>query len=76
MDHRGEPAGLLRPEVDELEVAEVTKRAAPSIGFYAAATALAIVPPRVAAVIYLVIGVQGVCSPAATGPAPGEPEPD
>ncbi len=67
---------LLRPEVDELEIAEVTKRAGPSIGFYAAATALAIVTPRVAAVVYLAIGVQGVLLARGDRIGPGELEPD
>ena len=66
---------LLHDEVSDAEVAEITRRAAPSIGFYAGATLIAIPAPRVAAIMYLVIGVQGVLLARGDTTGPGEPEP-
>jgi len=48
---------LLKPEVAEEEVRAVLVAVTPSIGFYAATIALAIVLPRIAALGYLVIAV-------------------
>ena len=48
---------LLRPEVSEDEIGKILIASSPSIGFYAAAIALAIVAPRAAALGYLVIAV-------------------
>ena len=48
---------LLMPEVGDDEVKAILLASSPSIGFYAAAIALAIVAPRAAAVGYLLIAV-------------------
>jgi uncharacterized membrane protein YdbT with pleckstrin-like domain len=48
---------LLRPEVSGDEIGKILVASSPSIGFYAAAIALAIVAPRAAAFGYLVIAV-------------------
>ena len=48
---------LLRPEVGEDEVKAILRASSPSIGFYSAAIALAIVAPRAAAFGYLLIAV-------------------
>jgi TMEM175 potassium channel family protein len=51
---------LLRPEVTDAEVRAILRAATPSIGFYAGATALALLAPRVAAFGYLVIAVVAI----------------
>ena len=51
---------LLRPDVSDREVNAILLATTPSIGFYVAATALAVVAPRVAAFGYLVIAVVSV----------------
>jgi TMEM175 potassium channel family protein len=51
---------LLKPEVSDEEVNRILLATTPGIGFYAGATAIAIVAPRVAAIGYLVIAVVGV----------------
>jgi len=66
---------LLRDDVTDEEISEITKRAAPSIGFYAGATLLAIPAPRAAAIVYLVIGVSGVLLARGDTIGPREPEP-
>jgi uncharacterized membrane protein len=47
--------GLLKPDVSDAEVSGVTRATTPNIGFYIAATVLAVVVPRGAAGLYLVI---------------------
>jgi TMEM175 potassium channel family protein len=47
--------GLLKPDVSDAEVSGVTRATTPNIGFYIAATVLAVVAPRGAAGLYLVI---------------------
>jgi uncharacterized membrane protein len=51
---------LLKPDVSEREVAEVQREATPNIGFYVAATGLALVAPRAAAFVYLAIALLGI----------------
>ena len=51
---------LLKPEVSEDEIKAVTLAAAPNVGLHLAATALAIVAPRVAAFGYLCIAIVAV----------------
>jgi len=51
---------LLRPEVTDEEVTSILLATSPSIGFYAAAIALALLAPQIAALAYLVIAVVGV----------------
>ena len=51
---------LLKPDVTDEEVNAVLRATTPSIGFYVAATALAIVVPRVAAFGFLAIAVFNV----------------
>jgi uncharacterized membrane protein len=51
---------LLKPEVSEEEVRAILVAASPNIGFYAAATIVAIVAPYVAAFGYLAIAVLAV----------------
>jgi uncharacterized membrane protein len=51
---------LLRPEVDEQEVNAIGLATAPTIGFYVAIIALALVAPRVAAVGYLLVAIVGL----------------
>ena len=46
---------LLRADVTDAEVSAVTRATTPNIGFYVAATLLAVVAPRAAAGPYLVI---------------------
>lgn len=48
---------LLKPEVTDEEVRAIAVASSPSIGFYAALMALAIIAPRVAAFGYLVIAI-------------------
>jgi uncharacterized membrane protein len=49
---------LLRPEVTEAEIAEITAAARPNLAFYLAFMALAILTPHVAAFGYLVVALQ------------------
>ena len=51
---------LLVPEVDDQEVNAITQALAPTMGFYVAIIALAIVAPQVAAFGYLVVAIVGV----------------
>jgi TMEM175 potassium channel family protein len=51
---------LLRPEVCDEEVTKIVVATSPNLAFYAGATALAVVLPRVAAVGYLVIAVVAI----------------
>jgi uncharacterized membrane protein len=51
---------LLRDHVDEADIQQLREIAAPNIGFYVGATALAIVAPRAAAIVYLAIGALSV----------------
>ncbi len=51
---------LLRPEVDEKEINTITLAATPSIGFYVAVIALALVAPRAAVFGFLLIAIVGV----------------
>ena len=51
---------LLMPEVDEKEVNSIALAAAPTLGFYAAIIALAIVAPRIAVFGYLGVAIVGL----------------
>ena len=51
---------LLRPEVTEEEVRAILAAATPRIGFYAAAIAVAVAAPRIAAFGYLVIAIVAI----------------
>ena len=51
---------LLRPDVDDEEVRVIVVAASPNLAFYAGATAVAIVAPKVAAFGYLVIALIAV----------------
>jgi uncharacterized membrane protein len=51
---------LLKPEVTDEEVNAILRASSPSIGFFAGAIALAIVAPRAAAFLYLLIAVVSV----------------
>src|SRR5262249_36998017 len=71
---------LLRPGVGEAEVAAITRAATPSVAFCAAAIAIGIVAPRIAALGYLLIALVGVArargdssAPAGPGGGPAEP---
>ncbi len=65
---------LLEPGVTDDEVNAILKAATPSIGFYAGATAVAIVAPRVAAFGYLAIALLGVLRARGDEePTPGRP---
>lgn len=48
---------LLRPELEQAEVAELLRATTPSVGFFVVATAVAIVAPHIAAFGYLVIAI-------------------
>jgi uncharacterized membrane protein len=56
---RGE-RDLLHPAVTEEEIQWFTRRATPNIGFYVAATLLALVAPTLTAVVYFAIGAVTV----------------
>jgi uncharacterized membrane protein len=51
---------LLKPEVSEAEARAILVAATPNIGFYVAATVLAIIAPKVAAIGYLAIAIAVV----------------
>ena len=51
---------LLKPEVSDQEIAEVTRMAAPNIAFFLGAIVLAVVFPKAAAFAYLVAAITGV----------------
>lgn len=51
---------LLRPEVTDAEAHAVTLAATPSIGFYVAVIALAILAPQIAAFGFLAIAIVAV----------------
>jgi uncharacterized membrane protein len=51
---------LLHPDVTDAEITLFTRRATPNIGFYLAATLLALVAPTVTAVVYFAIGAAMV----------------
>jgi uncharacterized membrane protein len=63
---------LLKPGVTDDEVTAIMRAATPSIGFYVAATAIAIVAPRVAAFGYLGIAIISVLRARGDEPTPGE----
>jgi hypothetical protein len=58
-DRRARPAAP-QARGDDEEVKAILIATSPSIGFYAAAIALAIAAPRIAAVGYLLIAVVGI----------------
>jgi TMEM175 potassium channel family protein len=51
---------LLKSDVTDAEVDAITRLTAPSIGFYLAVVALALLAPQIAAVGYLLIAIVGV----------------
>jgi uncharacterized membrane protein len=51
---------LLHPDVTDEEIQLFTRRATPNIGFYVAATVLALVAPTLTAVVYFAIGAATV----------------
>ncbi len=51
---------LLRPDVDEKEINAILLATTPSIGFYVAVMALAIVAPQLAAFGFVLIAIVGV----------------
>ena len=51
---------LLKPEVTDREITQVQLDAAPNIGLFVGATALAIFAPRAAAFVYLAIALLGI----------------
>ena len=61
---------LLMPEVDEKEVRGIALAATPTIGFYVAIIALAIIAPRVAAFGYVVVAIVGLLRAHGDQPPP------
>ena len=61
---------LLMPEVDEKEVRGIAVAATPTIGFYVAIIALAIIAPRVAAFGYVVVAIVGLLRAYGDQPPP------
>jgi uncharacterized membrane protein len=61
---------LLMPEVDEKEVRGIALAATPTIGFYVAIIALAIIAPRVAAFGYVVVAIVGLLRAYGDQPPP------
>ncbi|HVW17617.1 MAG TPA: TMEM175 family protein [Solirubrobacteraceae bacterium] len=61
---------LLREEVDDEQIAAVTRATTPNVGFYVITTALGLLAPKVAAFGYLVIAVRAVLSARGDTTAP------
>jgi uncharacterized membrane protein len=61
---------LLREEVDDEQIAAVTRATTPNVGFYVITTALGLLAPKVAAFGYLVIAIRGVLSARGDTTAP------
>ena len=61
---------LLLPDVDDEEIRYISRRTTPNLVFYFWATALAVVRPNAAAILYLVIAVMAVIRAPGSGRRP------